>query len=111
MTQFWVYVDIFPVRTWLVCAAMIAALAVGFYLISRSGCYDFGDSEDFTLFDSVAMNGLMVLQIDYAAIALRSLSSKVLFMFAAFMSYLVFTYYTCDLTARMTSGPPPFSIR
>ncbi len=38
-------------------------------------------------------------------------SSRLLFLVTALFAFLTFTYYTCDLTARMTSGPTPLQIR
>ncbi len=58
----------------------------------------------------MAVSTLLVMQLSYDICA-RTLSSKILFLATALMAYLIYTYYTSDLTARMTSGPPPTSIR
>jgi hypothetical protein len=52
---------------------------------------------------------LLLMQLDYGVV-IRSLSAKILFLISGLSTYLIFTYYTSDLTARMTSGPPPVSI-
>ncbi len=109
-TQFWVYFEIFPIHVWIIIVSIVILLAIVFYAISTTGMNVFhaqDDFEKFTLLNSLAVNGLLVLQISYS-IVLTSFSSKALFMFSSFLAYLIFTYYTCDLTARMTSGPPPF---
>ncbi len=112
-TQFWVYLEIFPIHVWIVILAMLFALAVGLYVISRIGGRRFhsaNDSEMFTFLSSLAASGLLVLQMNYNLV-LENVSAKALFMFANFLAYLIYTYYTCDLTARMTSGTPPSVIR
>ncbi len=108
-TQFWVYLDIFPIHVWIVCIASIICLAVGFYLLTRVS-----EHESFSpsLLNSFALVSLLVLQLDNGSAAkFRNTSFKMLYMTAAFLAYLIFTYYTCDLTARMTSGPPALNIR
>ncbi len=100
-TQFWVYLDIFPLVVWVTCIVGVVLLAAGFYLTSKT-----------PPLTSLAMTSLLVLQLDIGSIfILRNMSSKILYMSAAFLAYLIYTYYTCDLTARMTSGPPPLNIR
>ena len=112
-TQFWVYMDIFPVHIWIICAIMVTLLGIAFYSIRIFGSNDYHapeDNETFTLLNAVAMSSLLVLQLNYEVL-LHSVSARIIFLFATFMSYLIYTYYTCDLTARMTSGPPPLSIK
>ncbi len=112
-TQFWVYLEIFPVHTWVIINAFVIAFGIAFLVISISGMNRFhspDDSEAFSLLNSLAVSGLLVLQLGYNVI-LNSPSAKMLFMFDCFMSYLIYTYYTCDLTARMTSGPPALTVR
>ena len=36
---------------------------------------------------------------------------KVLSMTLAMLTFLMFMYYNCDITAEMTSGPPPIPVK
>jgi ABC-type amino acid transport substrate-binding protein len=111
-TRIWVYLEIFPPETWSVCAAMLFGIALGFLIINNSGenlLHRSDDPEAFSLFNSVALSMLLLMQLDYGVV-IRSLSAKILFLISGLSTYLIFTYYTSDLTARMTSGPPPVSI-
>ncbi len=108
-THFWVYMEIFPISVWCLIIASVVTLGIGFYAIEILGGNRFhavGDPEKFGLSNGLAVCALLVLQLSYN-IVMDSLSSRLIFLFAGFMAYLMFTYYTCDLTARMTSGPAP----
>ncbi len=111
-TQFWVYTEIFPPAVWAVIVASVFAAGLTLFVVDATGANRFHgprDVERFGVTNGVAVSALLVLQLSYG-IAMVSLSSRLAFLFAAFMAYLVFTYYTCDLTARMTSGPAPSAI-
>ena len=91
-TQFWVYTDIFPMETWLVAGGMMLVVSGGFYLTQihlKS-----------SPFVGLAATYLLLLQIESDVVVTSRLSAKVVFLFASFMTYLIYTYYTCDLTAR-----------
>ncbi len=112
-TQFWVYLDIFPIEIWICVAVMTAMNALGFLAMENTRTNNFHrpqDSENFNMFNSLSVCILELLQIGYNVI-IASASSKVLFLVMSLFGYLIFTYYTCDLTARMTSGPPKSTVR
>ena len=58
----------------------------------------------------MALVATMIMQLTYE-VGLRSASARVLFYITSISAYLMFAYYTCDLTARMTSGPAQVPIR
>ncbi len=112
--QFWVYLEIFPIETWITCLALAMAIAGGFFAIEKSASNRFhqtSDSEKFTFLSSIAAAFLPLLQLAYNGLEAKSASSKTLFLSSCLMSYVVFTYYTCDLTSRMTSGARPVMVR
>ncbi len=112
-TQFWVYTEIFPISTWLVIAGTILVLGAAFALVARTGACRFhaaADPEHFSLLNGLAVCTLLLFQLSYD-MTLASASAKILVLSASHLTFLIFTYYTCDLTARMTSGPAPFEIR
>ncbi len=87
--------DIFPKNTWIVVAIAWVLLGLAFT------CSD----EDITLLHGLCFVFMQVLQLG-ANLNAEAKSTKLLFINISFFAYLIFTYYTCDLTARMTSGPP-----
>ncbi len=112
-TNFWVYMDIFPIIIWLIISGFIIVLGLGLVLLQVLGVNQFHkpkDPEMFSVLNGLAAGALQVLQIGYN-LCLESQSAKILFLALSFMSYLIFAYYTCDLTARMTSRPPSVAIR
>jgi hypothetical protein len=47
----------------------------------------------------------MLLMQMSSPIEAKTLASRILLFLSASSAYLIFSYYTCDLTARMTMGP------
>jgi hypothetical protein len=72
--------------------------------------HDKDDPEQFNTLNGVALVMLYMMQIGYE-VTLSSFSSKLLLFVTCAGTWLLFTYYTSDLTARMTSGPPTNSIK
>ncbi len=102
----WVYMDIFVIEAWFVGPVVGAALGLGFYLISRSGVESLHppeDSERFGLLNCAGLMALMLIQQDYP-VTRSMLPTRVLFLVSSMSAYLVFAYYTADLTTRMTTG-------
>jgi hypothetical protein len=112
-TNVWVYVDIFPNTTWFLCGAMLLVISAGFVIIEKTGMnkfHSFSDSESFAILNSVALSALLLFQLTYN-IFIRSKSAMILFLLSSLATYIIFSFYTCDLTARMTSGPSDIPIR
>ena len=98
-TQFWVYLEIFPTHVWI--CIMITGLLLGIaFSLTQPG---------FPFMKGLAFAGLQVLQIG-GTWPMKKLSGKILFVTCCSFAYLIFTYYTSDLTARITSGPPQNAI-
>ena len=111
--NYWVYVDIFPRHVWAVQAAGLSVLSLGFFLVRLARVNRFhseDDSESFGPLNSVALVATMIMQLTYE-VGVKSASARILFYITSVSAYLLFAYYTCDLTARMTSGPAPVPIR
>ncbi len=107
--QFWVYLDIFPIESWAAGVAFLTFIALGYYTLFRDRLDD-----HYPLFDSFAWIFYLIIQMGAdppMAQQSKIYSTRILLMTANFFAYLVFMYYTCDLTARMTSRPPPSPIR
>ncbi len=96
--HFWVYRDIFPPEMWLSCIGIWLALVLSWHFILKE------------VFRPITFVGLQTLQIS-SIVKCSNTSAKMLFCITSAFAYLIFTYYTCDLTARMTSGSPGNPIR
>jgi hypothetical protein len=108
-----VYMEIFSIETWCICAITLIAISLAFMMINWSGSNNIHSSrnrESFGILNSLALLMMLLMQLDYGAV-IRSLSAKILLCFSALMTYLIFSHFTCDLTARMTSAPSASSIR
>ena len=58
------------------------------------------DSERFGLLNGMALSVILLMQLSYD-VCIRSASAKLVFLPGCFFAYLLFTYYTSELTAGM----------
>jgi hypothetical protein len=68
------------------------------------------DSEKFGILNGVSLVMLMIMQIGYK-VSIKTFSAKFLLLTTCATTWIIFTYYTSDLTARMTSGPADIPIK
>ena len=67
------------------------------------------DSESFGLFNSVALSVMLLLQNQEYRVFYASTAARVCFLSGSIVSYLIYTYFSSDLTATLTtaSNIPP----
>ena len=109
----WVYMEILTRNTWLLCGSMTVIFAIAFTIINASGTNNFhhrDDSEGFSFINGMGVAIMFILQQTYS-MCLKSVSSRILFVTAAFATYFMFAYYSADLTAMMTVVPQPPAIK
>ena len=107
------FIDIFPVNVWILIAASFIILAIAFYIINTSGVnkfHEYSDSESFGLLNSIALSVILAIQLSYNVIV-NSTSARIIYLVGSIMAYLLFSYYECDLTARMTTASAKDDIR
>jgi hypothetical protein len=68
------------------------------------------DSEKFGILNGISLVMLMIMQIGYK-VSIENFSAKSLLLTTCATTWIIFTYYTSDLTARMTSGPADIPIK
>ena len=103
----WVYFNLFPPHLCLVSLAALALLSLCWYLIALYGISKLhvdSDSEQFSCLNGLGVVGLLWFQLDYPTLKKKKLSSKILFLFSAFLYYILFESYAGDLTAYMATG-------
>ena len=95
------YREIFPDLVWgLIGLAMLTAV-LGFVLIGR---YD--RDRGSTLLESLGLTSCMLIQLSYDDILTqRTFSFKMLLFSTSVWFYVIFCYYTADLTARGSIQP------
>ena len=106
------YMKLFPPSVWALVISTILIFALGFLIIAMSGTndfHDFTDSESFGVFNSAALSVMLLYQNQEYKILYKSTAARVCFLFASLVSYLIFTYFSSDLTATLTtaSNIPP----
>ena len=107
------FVDIFPINVWVLIAVAFLILAIAFHIISSSGINKFHrqtDTESFGLLNSMALSVILAIQLSYDVIV-SSTSARIMYLAGSIMAYLLFSYYECDLTARMTTASAKENIR
>ena len=101
------YIHIFHVVSWGVIAVFVFLMSLGFVLIRKYDLDKFhDDSEEFTVINSIGVVTSALLQKSYP-LTINALSSKIIFMTLYLSSFLLFAFYTADLTAMMTTSSPP----
>ena len=95
----WAYVQIFPISAWAVGISCIVVTSVVFAFASNR-----------PIFQGLAMMLRLFIQIGYE-LPLHKTAAKLLLFSSALSYYMLFEYFCCDLTARMTSDPLPLNIR
>ena len=114
--NFWAYVDIFMLVSWIGVALTTLALAAAFVCLQFLGKENFhsrSDSENFKFFHALALVVLVTIQREYplASSALRLISIRILLFTACCSGFLLFAFYSGVLTSLMTSKAPPVAVR
>ena len=94
----WAYMNIFPVAAW---AVLISCIIVSAIFFSKAN--------EGSLSQGFVMMLRLLMQLGYET-PLKRKASKIVLMTSAVAYYVVFAYFTCDLTAKMTSKPAPLNI-
>ena len=95
----WVFLDIFPMEVWILTIALIMLGTLFFSMASRVPL-----SEGFALMVRLG------LQMSYEILTPNK-TTKALLLVSAMCLNVVFIYFSCDLTTRMTVEPPKLNIR
>ena len=117
----WVYVRVFGVSQWMIFIVFLVLMAIGLSVINaltedQSG-REFGSKsgsrKDYHL-DSVpsalAMACLYAIQMGSHTDS-KKLTTRLLTLTMSILTLLFFVFYTGDITAAMTSGPPDIPVR
>lgn len=111
--KFWAFVNIFHWNSWLSLIIIIFCIAMGYIMIRKLEIDNFhakDDPETFGFLNAISLNILIVVQKDYS-ITKESLSTRILFLTFCISSFVLFSFYTADLTSLMTSGSAPSPLR
>ena len=95
--NFWAYVDIFPAPVWALCSL---------YILASCFIFPFAGFKP----SSNALQSLMKSISNRAGFHPRATTKAVELTFGLGI-YLLFSYFSCDLTARMTTGPMELDIK
>ena len=106
------YMKLFPPIVWALVFASVLTFTVGFLIIAMSGTnrfHGFSDSESFGVSNSIALSVMLLIQNQEYKVLYKSTAARVCFLFGSLVSYLIFTYFSSDLTATLTtaSNIPP----
>ena len=77
--------------------------------VGRAKFHGYNDSEVFSVSNSLALSFGLLIQSPYA-VETSKMSSRILYLSISFSTLLLFTYYTCDMTSRLT-GPSTMPIK
>ena len=113
----WVYVQVFGILQWTIFLTLLILMVVGLSLINhfseeRSvktfGTKRGGSQEHYQL-DSIASGIALVFLYSIqmgSHTRTKTYATRLLTLVISMLTFLTFVYYTTDITAKMTSGPP-----
>ena len=94
--QVWVYREIFPDLVWVLIGLAMVTASLGFIMIGK-----YGRDRKNALLESIGLTSRMLILLSYDDILTRrQFSFKMLLFSTSVWFYLIFCYYTADLTAR-----------
>ena len=99
----WAYLVSFTFEVWIV-IFLVALILVFNYFIQKKHFAHSKENEDLGIKNSFAVVGLAMLQMDYQ-ITISKASLRTLHLSTWLFAYLVFAFYTADLTSRLTTLP------
>ena len=94
------------------CIFLIIVSSVAFMILENVGRANFHgntDSEEFTVSNSLALSLGLLIQNSYSVETSKA-SSRILYIAISASTLVLFAYYTCDMTSRLT-GPPATPIK
>ena len=94
------------------CIFLIIVSSVAFMILENVGRANFHgntDSEEFTVSNSLALSLGLLIQNSYSVETSKA-SSRILYIAISASTLVLFAYYTCDMTSRLT-GPPTMPIK
>ena len=105
--DYFAYAYIFDIWAW-IALAILGALFVAFlYLGLKLGA----KSEKASFFDTFFLILTRLIQLDTPILGLESrLFLRIASFSLSFLTYMIFVFYTSDLTSRMTVVTPPIAI-
>ena len=77
--------------------------------VGRANFHGNNDSEEFTMSNSLALSLGLLIQSSYA-VETSKMSSRILYLAVSASTLVLFAYYTCDMTSRLT-GPAAIPIK
>ena len=108
-----VYLEIFPMHVYGLILTGVISFSCMFFFITQSGIdnpHREPDSEHFGFTNSIGLAMMLLMQLSYQ-ISTKAMSTRVIFYTASISLFVIYSYFACDLTARMTAGPAAVPIQ
>lgn len=101
----WAYLFIFTLDTWMLIVAAIVVLGINYFCVNSTKIKSNRHKhEGRGIQNYIALVFLAMLQLEYP-ITIKNVSSRTLHLSTWFFAYLIFAFYTADLTSRLTVLP------
>ena len=117
----WAYISVFGVPQWSIFLATLTLLAIGLSVINSISkdetITSFGVKRGAkskyilsSLLSNISLVYLYTLQMG-SHTSSQQAATRIITITMSFLTLLIFVYYTTEITAEMTSGPPEMSLR
>ena len=106
----WVYVTVFRVIQWAIFLLLLIAFATVMTMILIWRSEQWHDSHINLVPTALGTSFLFTIQME-ELLDTKNFATRILTLTTAMLTLLLWVYYTNDITAKMTSGPPEISVK
>ena len=100
----WVYMSVFTVECWFAILTFSFFLALGFSAIATFSVERLHvDSDKFGFLNGVALTYILLFQQDYGTLVKDRVKTKILFYTTCLATFLLYGFYTADLTSKLST--------
>ena len=106
----WVYLDVYDLSQWVILISILIVISLGLSILARSKKYP-RDSRRPSVFEGFELTCMYFIQQGSHPGYGHLTAKRVLTLTTSMLTFLVFVYYSNDITAKMTAGSPPIPVR
>ena len=107
----WVYIEIFALAQWFLFFSILLVISFAMLLIEVLSGEGPPDGQKPYIYEGFAMTLMFSIQQGSHPENRHKTAKRAVALTTSMLTFLVFTYYSNDITAKMTAGSPPIPVR
>ena len=114
----WVYVQVFGIPQWILFIVLLTLLGMALVIknglsedeIARNSDKKISADQNYNLYANFGQVYIYAIQMGNHPNS-KHLTSRILTLTASILTFIMFAYYTNDITSKMTAGPPSIPVK